>query len=280
MELFPSICYLFKEAVDLKLSDVFFDRLCDNIGCVFTKKSIASLPEELLKKIRSKYPSLYGYYYKFDDVLSFDDFDFVVVSNDDFLNFSKLKYPAKKVLVSFDLDVSNKTFINSYLIIKQLKKYFLFSGKNPQYNCAVYCNISMIDNLPEFFLLMAKLGLKIFITPYCETTDKGNNFLKIKAQSEKINSLPDKSKVSQLENLRKKVDLLDKILIETITKRKVLINEMGEIKNQNKLQLYDSIRWNKILKSRKFFGKENMLDEDLIEKIFEAIHLDNLKSML
>lgn len=277
MELFPSVCYLFRETFELKKSRDFFERTNESSGYIFCKKSILSSPEEFLRKIRSRHPSLYAYYYKADDVLSFKDFDFVVVTIDDFNKIKKTHYTKKKILVSIDLDISKTSFKDRDLVINQLEKYFLFSGKNPEYTCAVNCDISKIKELPYFICMMGKLGIRNFITPYKESFDKKNIFPEMKVKSKKKN---EKDTDRQLETLRKKVDVLDKTLIATLSSRKKLITKMGKIKKQNDLQLFDPLRWNKILTSRKLAGNEKMLDEDFIEKIFETIHLDNLKSML
>jgi chorismate mutase len=126
---------------------------------------------------------------------------------------------------------------------------------------------------------MNKIGLRHFITPYDECADKlKTDSLQFLFQNN--NAIPDVSTVLQLEKLRGKADHLDEKVIEILSERKKLVEQMSQIKKQKNLPIFDPQRWNEILRSRKRSGKEKMLDEELIEKIFEAIHLGNIKSML
>jgi chorismate mutase len=72
--------------------------------------------------------------------------------------------------------------------------------------------------------------------------------------------------------LRKKIDHLDGILLDSLARRMKVVREIGEYKKKHKLPAIDQERWNKLLEERKAAAQEHNLPQDLIEDIWNRIH--------
>lgn len=75
-----------------------------------------------------------------------------------------------------------------------------------------------------------------------------------------------------MENLREKIDVLDNILLSTLVNRMNLIEEIGRIKKQHHITIFQAKRWEKILSQAREEAIKNNLDPELVEKIFKLIH--------
>ncbi|HNZ41956.1 MAG TPA: chorismate mutase [Bacteroidales bacterium] len=170
------------------------------------------------------------------------------------------------------------TDVNNHLL-NQLSEYFIYNGFFPNKEVAV----EIIDFTPgvysaDFFLLLQNLGIRNYIVPYSQ-----KNFLYIKEIIHEVcntpinNTAPEPELINQW---RIRINALDKIMIDTLVKRMQIVREMGKYKRQNNLPYFQAERWHEILSSRKKNAKEAGLDEQLVEKIFTEIHLNNLKTML
>lgn len=275
--MFPHFFFQFDDSFEWNKADSFIKKNHSNLAIVFSPEFISNHSSELISSIISKNSCITGNIFNpKETILSENNFDFIIVSNTDFDRFIDIKIPNKKIVVSFEIQNPGQYTPS---LIDQLKNYFQFTVKYPQYTCAVFTDLSLIEDLIGFLGLMNKIGLRHFITPYDECADKlKTDSLQFLFQNN--NAIPDVSTVLQLEKLRGKADHLDEKVIEILSERKKLVEQMSQIKKQKNLPIFDPQRWNEILRSRKRSGKEKMLDEELIEKIFEAIHLGNIKSML
>lgn len=163
-------------------------------------------------------------------------------------------------------------------LLDQLTDYFSFTAEHTKIKTALeftQTDVKGFDNFPE---IAARLGFQDFIIPF----NLKNHFAAKKLFSAtKFDEKPGDQKNKELFDLwRARIDVLDNILIDTLNQRKQIVLEMGKFKKQNNLPYFQPERWHDILTSRKKTGKAANIDEELIEKIFEAIHLNNLKSML
>jgi len=239
--------------------------------------------ETTIRKLLLKYPTAFFTSFIHDkNELTFRKKiknDFCFVAYKDFDNLFSCKC-FSDTLVCFDVILTKENLRTPLSIIDQLQEYFLFSAKHPEYPVAVRTDFENSKNFMVFFILMNRLGISNFILKY--KADKRNNivdtFKKVSAvKRSRSDDVPDKKK---LDILRKKVDQLDNKLIKTLAERKDIIKKMSKIKNKNNLIFFDPVRWGEIIDSRKETAIKNNIDEELIEKIFEAIHLNNLKLML
>lgn len=163
-------------------------------------------------------------------------------------------------------------------LLDQLTNYFSFSAEHTRIKTALEFTPSDVmgfDNFPE---IAARLGFQNFIIPYRLKNLNDTEKLFSVAESDEM---PGNQKNKEMfDRWRGQIDILDKILIDTLNQRMQIVLEMGKYKKQNNLPYFQPERWHDIITSRKKTSKAANIDEELIEKIFEAIHLNNLKSML
>lgn len=75
-----------------------------------------------------------------------------------------------------------------------------------------------------------------------------------------------------IEELREKIDNVDNTILQAITDRMNIIEEIGEYKKKNHIVILQSERWDLILTRVKSEAIRNNLDPELIEKIFKTLH--------
>ena len=75
-----------------------------------------------------------------------------------------------------------------------------------------------------------------------------------------------------IEELREKIDTLDNTIMEVLTNRMKIIEEIGTYKKQNNITILQPDRWEKILTRVLEEARKNNLSEELVERVFKAIH--------
>lgn len=83
--------------------------------------------------------------------------------------------------------------------------------------------------------------------------------------------------ISQLEQLREKIDYIDQELIEILTLRKQLIERIGDYKKENNVTVFQLERWNEILNSRTAWGNGRNLAPEFIQEIYKTIHDESIR---
>lgn len=83
---------------------------------------------------------------------------------------------------------------------------------------------------------------------------------------------------SKLEELRDKIDSVDHDLIETLSIRMKLIEEIGEYKKKNNVTIFQLERWNEIIKTRPQWAEALDLHKEFIEEIYKLIHSESLRN--
>lgn len=81
---------------------------------------------------------------------------------------------------------------------------------------------------------------------------------------------------NKLNNLRTQIDVIDANLLESISKRMKLSNEIGLLKKEHNVAVLQSKRWNEILGKMILDGDEKGLSEEFILRIFKAIHQESI----
>lgn len=76
---------------------------------------------------------------------------------------------------------------------------------------------------------------------------------------------------TQLENLRKKIDEIDRKILADLAERFLIIKEIGECKAGHNLPIADKKREKEMFAKTKELAKNFKLDESLVEKIFKLI---------
>jgi len=81
---------------------------------------------------------------------------------------------------------------------------------------------------------------------------------------------------NNLKNLRAKIDIADHQLLETLSRRMSIADEIGKIKKAQNVSILQTPRWNEILGKMILQGEEKGLSEEFILKLFKAIHQESI----
>ncbi len=80
-----------------------------------------------------------------------------------------------------------------------------------------------------------------------------------------------------LEQYREQIDSIDFQLLELLSKRMSIIENIGRYKLENNVTIFQLKRWLDIVKTRKEFGKLLNLDEIFIKKIIQRVHKESIR---
>jgi chorismate mutase len=78
--------------------------------------------------------------------------------------------------------------------------------------------------------------------------------------------------ISQLEQLRSDIDVIDERLIRLLSERMDIVEKIGLFKKENNITVFQVERWKEILDNRTELARLLNLDKTLVEEIFKAIH--------
>lgn len=81
----------------------------------------------------------------------------------------------------------------------------------------------------------------------------------------------------QLQAKRKRIDELDAILLEILSERMKIIQEIGWMKKDKDLTVLQLHRWGEVLKERLSEAQKLHLNTDFIKKIYELIHEESIQ---
>lgn len=85
--------------------------------------------------------------------------------------------------------------------------------------------------------------------------------------------LPDDERyLFQLEELRARIDELDEELLDTLRRRISIVEEIGNVKEEHQITVFQMKRWFKILENRMAYARKNHLDPQIIHELFQVIH--------
>jgi chorismate mutase len=83
--------------------------------------------------------------------------------------------------------------------------------------------------------------------------------------------------INKLELLRKTVDEIDLELIDWLSKRMELIEQIGIYKQENNITVLQLDRWLEILHTRSAWAEEKGLDKEFIQKIYKLLHKESIR---
>ena len=89
-------------------------------------------------------------------------------------------------------------------------------------------------------------------------------------------SVAEKDYVSQLSNLRSRIDILDNKLLDLLKRRMEVADEIGMLKKANNVAILQNQRWHEILGKMISEGEQRNLSEDLVIQVFKAIHQESI----
>ncbi len=70
-----------------------------------------------------------------------------------------------------------------------------------------------------------------------------------------------------IESLRTQIDAVDESIVTLLAKRMEAVKKIGRLKKKNNISVFDELRWQKVIKSKKGF----------IKKIYNIVHDEALR---
>ncbi|MFN3403027.1 MAG: chorismate mutase [Cytophagaceae bacterium] len=93
----------------------------------------------------------------------------------------------------------------------------------------------------------------------------------------RVDQTSDKDFNDHLDDLRKKIDNIDRELIEVLAARMAIVEKIGEYKRENNVTTYQVKRWDEIMKNRADLAKRLNLSADYIIEIYKIIHEESIR---
>ncbi|MBO0939970.1 bifunctional 3-deoxy-7-phosphoheptulonate synthase/chorismate mutase type II [Fibrella sp. HMF5335] len=88
---------------------------------------------------------------------------------------------------------------------------------------------------------------------------------------------PDREFQGAMEQIRVKIDSVDRQLVEMLAARMSLVEKMAEYKRDNNVSMFQPDRWKEILETRKQLGLKLNLYPELVEEIYKIIHMESIR---
>ncbi|MFW5753815.1 MAG: chorismate mutase [Marinilabiliaceae bacterium] len=79
-----------------------------------------------------------------------------------------------------------------------------------------------------------------------------------------------------IDELRKKIDLLDDQLLDLLKERMAISEAIGKYKYENNITILQTRRYDEIMNNRRERGTQRGLDEDFVTGLFESIHEESI----
>lgn len=80
-----------------------------------------------------------------------------------------------------------------------------------------------------------------------------------------------------LDELREKIDNLDRELVETLAARMAIVEKIGDYKRDNNVTTFQVKRWDEIMHSRADLAKKLGLSPDYVTEIFKIVHEESIR---
>ena len=77
---------------------------------------------------------------------------------------------------------------------------------------------------------------------------------------------------NKLENLRKEIDKIDSEIIQIMAKRFEIVKQIGVFKKENKLDVIDNRRFQKVLEKVANIAEKQGISKDFTNDIYNIIH--------
>jgi chorismate mutase len=81
---------------------------------------------------------------------------------------------------------------------------------------------------------------------------------------------------NKLSKLRANIDVLDANLLELLSKRMKVADEIGQVKKEKNVAILQNNRWNEILEKMISEGSKKGLTEEFVTKLFKAVHQESI----
>jgi chorismate mutase len=97
---------------------------------------------------------------------------------------------------------------------------------------------------------------------------------KLKVRKDRIE---EKDSLEKLTALRSKINILDKQLIDLLTNRMDVVENIGLVKKKKNVAILQRHRWQEVIQTMVNEGVVNGLSSEFVEKIFKAIHQESIQ---
>ena len=87
----------------------------------------------------------------------------------------------------------------------------------------------------------------------------------------------EKDSLKKLTKLRSEINLLDHQLIELLSDRMTVAENIGKVKKQGNVAILQRSRWQEVIEKMVDEGEQSGLSSDFIEKVFKAIHQESIQ---
>ncbi|MES2629455.1 MAG: chorismate mutase [Bacteroidota bacterium] len=158
-------------------------------------------------------------------------------------------------------------------------------------NLEMICDPSHISGNRELLLPVAQKALDLemsglMLETHC-TPDEAWSDAKQQITPEKFGELLDKlvirkvevdaKSLSELEEIRKQIDLVDEDIIEKIASRMKLVEQIAEYKAQHNITILQMDRWKHVIDRWNAEGARFGLAEDFISNVLQAVHKESIR---
>ena len=75
-----------------------------------------------------------------------------------------------------------------------------------------------------------------------------------------------------LQTLRYEIDELDQGLLDALSHRMKVSEQIGNLKKDNNIAIYQPNRWDELLEKAKIDGEQSGLSTEMVEQVYKAIH--------
>jgi len=82
---------------------------------------------------------------------------------------------------------------------------------------------------------------------------------------------------NELDQLRQKIDNIDRELLEVLATRMSVVEKLGEYKRENNVAVLQLDRWKELHNNRADLGKKLNLYPELVEEMFKLIHMESIR---
>jgi len=83
--------------------------------------------------------------------------------------------------------------------------------------------------------------------------------------------------LNKAEELRQKMDVADREIIEALARRMALVGELAEYKKENNVKILQLDRWNEIFTSRPEWAQRAGVNEKFVGELYKLIHLESIR---
>lgn len=83
--------------------------------------------------------------------------------------------------------------------------------------------------------------------------------------------------VTELENVRKRLDKVNHQIVDLLSQRTRLVDEVADIKSRHNIVAYQPDRYQAMLQELLIYANSKGVSQELVTQIFEAIHTQSIR---